>query len=87
MSERIEEKTQRGEMSEVLIILKNFTIKFNPSVLGSFSPAQVLYSEINGKIEIEFKEYEYRLSELMWLAPEMLKKDSKPVSNCQSKIL
>ena len=48
-----------------------------------------MYAEVDGKIEIEFKESEiettltdYRLSELKWMAPEMLKKNSKPVSHC-----
>ena len=53
-----------------------------------------MYSEVDGKIEIEFGEpkiettlNDCRLSELIWMAPEMLKKNSKPVSHCQSKIL
>ena len=68
-----------------------FYNKFVPLVLSNLSPAQIFYKEVDGKIKIEFRKQkmilnECRLSELMWMAPEMLMKNSKPVSQSLSEV-
>ena len=70
---------------------QEFCNQFVLSVLGNLSPAQIFYKEVDGEIKLEFKEQkttlnDCRLSELMWMAPEILKMNLQPVSHCQTKI-